>query len=160
MKALMKRIYLLFSVLSICSLLPSCGALFGEEIGRLPINEISRGEDSLAVKETSLDLKKDQEIAIWSDMDLEYEGNAAFRFRLSILKDGESFKLIEIDPTDKNVTVGEVQSTIMGKTNWSFSGKNGSFVVPEDANYTFKGVFVTSENPTIVVNKAELVFKK
>lgn len=136
-----------------------CSAITGEEVARLPINEIST-ENNLVVKEVSLDLKKDEEIAFWSDIDMEYEGDASLRFRVEVLKNGEDFGGFEIDPTDKSMTLGEVRTTIMDKTDWSFSGKNSEVKIEEDGKYTFKAILVSSDNPSLKIEKAELVIKK
>ena len=141
-------------------LFTGCSTLMGEEVGRLPINQISSNMDDIVLKETSVDLKKNDEIAIWSDMDVEYEGDVSLRFRIEISKDGEILDRLEIDPTDKNITVGEVRTSVMGKVDWSFSGKNHEIVIEDDGNYTFKGILVASENESLIVNKAELVLKK
>lgn len=152
----MKKIpFLLMLLIS----LVGCSAITGEEVARLPINEVST-ENNLIVKEVSLDLKKDEEIAFWSDIDVEYEGEASLRFRVEVLKNGEDFGGFEIDPTDKSMTLGEVRTTIMGKTDWSFSGKNSEVKIEEDAKYTFKAILVSSDNPSLKIEKAELVIKK
>lgn len=137
-----------------------CSAITGEEVARLPINQISVSDDNLIMKEASLALKKGDKIALWSEMDVKYEGDVLLRFKLEILKDGELFQGLEIDPTDKNITIGEVKSSIMGKTDWRFSGKNGQIKIEEDGHYTFKAIFVASNNPSLKVDKAELVLKK
>lgn len=136
-----------------------CSAITGEEVARLPINEVST-ENNLIVKEVSLNLKKDEEIAFWSDIDVEYEGEASLRFRVEVLKNGEDFGGFEIDPTDKSITLGEVRTTIMDKTDWSFSGKNSELKIEEDGKYTFKAILVSSDNPSLKIEKAELVIKK
>jgi len=153
-----KTLSLLITAFSIL-LFTGCSALIGEEVGRIPINQVST-DDNMVIKEISLDLKKDEEIAIWSDMDIEYKGNVSLRFRMEILKNGENFGGLEIDPTDKNITIREVKTSLIDKTNWSFSGKNSEIKIEEDGNYTFKGILVASENSTLQVNKAEIVFKK
>lgn len=140
------------------ALFKGCTAFTGEEIGRLPINQVSTYEENLIEKEISLNLKKGDEIAIWSYMDIQYEGDIALRFYITILKDGEEFGGLEIDPTDKNITIGEVKTSIMDKTDWSFSGKNTEIKIEEDGNYTFTGILIASKNPTLKVNKAEVVF--
>lgn len=140
-------------------LLTACDALTGKEVGRLQINQLST-EENLVIKETTMDLKKDDEIGIWSDMDIEYEGDVALRFRVEVWKDGEQIGTFEIDPTDKNITMGEVKTTVMGKTEWSFSGKNSEYKIEADGKYTFKGILVSSENSSLKVTKAEVFFKK
>jgi hypothetical protein len=158
-KKMKRTLSLLITAFSLL-LFSGCSALTGEEIGRLPINQVSTDNNNMIVKEISLELKKDDEIAIWSDMDIEYEGNVALRFRIEILKNGENFGGLEIDPTDKNITIAEVKTSLMDKTDWSFSGKNSEIKIEEDGNYTFKGILVSSENSTLKVNKAEIVLKK
>lgn len=140
--------------------LTGCGALTGEEVARLPVNQVSTDDNNLIIKETTLDLKKDQEVAIWSDMDIAYEGDVALRFKMEILKNGAHYSRLEIDPTDKNITIGELKTSVMGKTDWSFSGKNSEMKIEEDAKYTFKAILVASENPTLKVTKAEIVLKQ
>jgi hypothetical protein len=140
-------------------ILSACDALTGKEIGRLPINQVSTG-DNLIIKEVNLDLNKGDEIGIWSDMDFEYEGDVAFRFRMEILKDGEKQNGFEIDPTNKNITMGEVRTSFMDKTDWSFVGKNSEIEIAEDGRYTFRGILVASENPSLKLTKAEIILKK
>lgn len=146
-------------LLAIALILTGCEALTGKEVGRLPVNQLST-DGNLIIKETTLELKKDEEIGIWSDMDLAYEGNVALRFQVEVWKDGARTDGFEIDPTDKNITLGETRVTIGDKTDWSFLGKNLVYKIKAGGTYTFKAILVASENPTLQVNRAEIVFKK
>jgi len=150
---------ILLKFLAMSLVLAGCDALIGKEVGRLEINQLST-EGNLVIKETTLDLKKDDEIGIWSDMDIEYEGDVALRFRVEMWKDGKKLGGFEVDPTEKKITIGEVKTTVMGKTDWSFSGKNSDYKIEEDGKYTFKGILVATENSSLQVNKAAVVFKK
>jgi hypothetical protein len=145
--------------LALAAPLSSCDALFGKEVARLPVNAVSTTGHEVA-KEASLRLKKDEKVALWSDMDIAYEGESPVRFQVVITRDGAPFKQIEIDPTEKNVTVGEVKTVVNEKTNWSFSGKNGELTAPENGMYTFKARLVAAPGNTLKVAKAELVLKK
>lgn len=142
------------------TLLSGCDALIGKEVARLSINQISTDGNDLIIKEASLDLKKGEKIAIWSEMDIQYEGDVALRFKMNILKNGEYFVGLEIDPTDKNITIGEIKTSLMGKTDWEFTGKNAEVEIEEDGSYTFRGLLVASENPTLEVTSAIIVLKK
>src|SRR4051794_28724015 len=115
----MKKLLKLFAISLV---LAGCDALAGKEVGRLQINQLST-EGNLVAKETTLDLKKGDEIGIWSDMDIAFEGNIALRFRVEIKKDGKIIDGLEVDPTKKNITVGEVKTTVMDKADWKFTGK-------------------------------------
>jgi hypothetical protein len=79
---------------------------------------------------------------------------------VEIWKDGKNTGGFEVDPTEKKITIGEVKTTVMDKTDWSFSGKNSVYKIEEDGKYTFKGILVASENSSLKVTKAEVVFKK
>jgi hypothetical protein len=140
-------------------ILSSCSEITGEEIARLPINAIST-EDNLVVKEVALDLKSGDEIGIWSDMDMAYDGDVELRFRIGVLKNGEDYTTMEIDPKEKYITLGEIKTSFNGKSEWSFMGKNKGLKIDEDATYTFKGIFVASTNPSLEITKAEVVLKK
>ncbi|MDC1162592.1 hypothetical protein OAT18_04040 [Tenacibaculum sp.] len=156
MKIILSTLILLASL----TLLTGCDALTGKEVARLSINQVSTDDNNLIIKETSLDLKNGEEIAIWSDMDIKYEGDVDLRFKIEVLKNGENFGGLEIDPTEKNITIGEVKTSLMGKTDWSFFGKNSEIKIEEDANYTFKAILVSSESTTLKITKAEIVLKK
>ena len=139
--------------------LAACEAMFGKEVARLPVNTVSTAGQEI-VKEASVPLKKGNEIAFWSEMDMAYEGDAPLRFQVSVTKNGASFKQLEIDPTRKNLTVGEVKTSVNSKVNWRFSGKNEVLQIPEDGTYTFKARLIAGTNPSLIVTKAELVLKK
>ena len=136
----------------------SCSSLTGEEVARFSINKVSI-DDNFIIKEIKLDLIKDDEIYVWSEMNFSHQDNVDLRFKLVILKDGEKYGSLELDPIDKNISIGEVKTTVNGKTNWRFSGKNSEIKIKEDGLYTFKAILVASENPSLVIRKAELVFK-
>ncbi|MCX2744518.1 hypothetical protein OO013_11615 [Mangrovivirga sp. M17] len=140
-------------------LITACNALTGNEIARLKIDKVSN-ENDLRVWKASVRLKKGDEIEVWSDMDLEFEGVVQLRFGVKIYKNDEEYRQLEIDPFDKNTTLGEVRKTINKGTEWSFFGKNTSLRIDEDGSYTFEGVLISSENPTLKINKADLVIKK
>lgn len=146
------------SVLSL-SLLMACTALTGEEVARLPINQLST-DDELRIRETTINLTKGDELGIWSDMDIEYEGDVDLKFIIEILKDGKEFQTLELDPREKNISLGEVRTSIMGKTDWSFEGKNTEVEIEEYATYTFKAYLIASDNPSLKVTKAEIILKK
>lgn len=155
----MKSLYPLLTLL-ILLLFSSCDAITGKEVARLAINEVSTDDDNLIVKETTLTLKKDDKLSIWSDMDIEYEGDVGLLFRIDIEKNGEQHGGFEINPFDKNITIGEVKTTINNKTKWRFSGKNITLTIEDDGDYTYKGILIASDNPSLIINKAALVFKQ
>jgi hypothetical protein len=145
--------------LALLPVLTGCDALLGKEVARLPINEVSTAGHEV-VKQVTLPLQKDDKIALWSDMDLAYEGASPVRFQVQVTKDGAPFKELQLDPTEKNVTVGEVKTDVNGSINWRFSGKNAELLIPAAGSYTFKARLVADSNPTLRLARAELVLKK
>ncbi|WP_417859351.1 hypothetical protein [Xanthomarina gelatinilytica] len=146
-------------IIPVLLFLLSCNSILKKEVGRLKINKLST-ESNLVIEQTELNLKKDDDIKVWSDIDIEYEGDVTLMFRIEILKDDENLGVLEVDPMEKSVTIGELKTSIMGKTNWSFTGKNSNITIEEDGIYTFRGLLVSSENPSLTITKAEIVLKK
>ena len=158
---IMKNILTLSALALSISMLSGCGALTEKEIARLPVNEVSTDEDHLMMQETTLYLKKGEQVGVWSEIDIEYEGNIGLRFRLDIYKGDEPIaEGMEIDPMEKNITLGETKISVNGKVDWSFTGRNTSLTFDEDGEYTFKAILVASNNPTLKINQAELVLKQ
>ena len=150
----------LFIIIALPLFLANCRALTGEEIARLEINKVSTGKDNMFNDRTILELKKNDEIMFWSDMDIAYKGATELRFKVGIFKDGALIKKIEIDPTKKNITLGEAKTEVMGKTNWSFLGKNTELKIEEDGKYGISAILTATNNSNLKVTKAELVVKK
>lgn len=140
-------------------LFPSCEAITGKELARVSIDTLST-PDHLVMGEATLNLKKDDQVALWSHLDMAYDGQADLRMRVRVVKDDADLQLFELDPTKKNVTVGETKTELNGHTEWSFTGKNAVYAVPEDGAYTFKAILTAEENASLVVRKAALVLKQ
>jgi hypothetical protein len=156
----MKKSLFNFCILILTSFISGCSALTGEEVARLSINKLSTSDNNLYMQEAKLNLKKGETISFWSDMDMEYTGDVELRFKVEILKNETSIGILEINPTEKNITLGEVKTTIMDKTTWRFQGKNSQIEIEEDAAYRFKAILVGNNNSSLVLSKAELVLKK
>ncbi|PLX16324.1 MAG: hypothetical protein C0599_15465 [Salinivirgaceae bacterium] len=152
----MKRILLL---LLIPTMFFACEALTGKEIGRLEINQVST-EDNMVIKEITLDLMQGDEVGVWSEMDFKYEGDVGIMFRIQVLKDGEELTVVDVDPREKNISINEVRTEVNEKVNWRFVGKNTTISIDESGLYTFKAGLIASDNGSLEVKKAELVFKK
>lgn len=150
---------LLCATLLLAAPLGACDALLGKEIARLPINELSTPQREVT-KKVILKLQKEDKIALWSEMDMEYKGEAPLRFQVIVLKNGQPFNQLELDPTQKNVSLKEVKTDINGSVSWSFSGKNAELIIPENGTYTFRARLVAAPNPTLKLHKAELILKK
>ncbi|RSK44019.1 hypothetical protein [Hymenobacter rigui] len=150
---------LLAAILLLTAPLGACEALLGKEIARLPVNTVSTPQQEV-VKETTVNLHQNDQLALWSEMDMEYQGEAPLRFQVVVLQNGQPFKQLELDPTEKNVSVQEAKTDINGRVSWSFSGKNAELTIPKDAAYTFKARLIAAPNPTLRLHKAELVLKK
>ena len=65
-----------------------------------------------------------------------------------------------LDALETNPTLMEVKTQVGDSYKWSFNGKMKSIVIEDDADYTFKAVLNSSENPSLLLKKADIVFKK
>ena len=139
--------------------LASCDAITGKEIARLAVDAVSTPENSVE-KETSLDLQKGEVIALWSHLDLEYDEPLELRFQVQLLRDTVVDIELEVDPFEKNITMGEARTSFNGHVDWSFTGKNGEVTIGSTGRYTVRTRLVASENRSLVLRKAELILKK
>src|SRR3989338_1517010 len=87
--------------------LSACSAMMGEELARLPVNKISATEDQLFVEEATVELKKGEQIAFWSEIDLESEGDLALEFRVQVWNNNEQIELLNVYPFQGNITMNE-----------------------------------------------------
>lgn len=141
-------------------LLSGCSALIGEEVGRLSVEKPAVDDNQLNEVSTTIDLTKGESVAIWTDMDLEYEGNVRYVFRSSLITPSQDTLFTEIDPEDRSITIGEMSTTWMGETSTSYEGKAFDYTAEEDGTHTITAYFVVSDAERIAVNKADLVLRK
>jgi hypothetical protein len=137
----------------------ACSKITGEEIARIKISEISR-EGAIHWKSTTVDLKADEKVYFWTDMNLEFEGPLAMRYQIQLIKDADTLGLIELDPFEKDITIGEIKTTLNDKTNWRYSGRMDFHQIKEAGKYTFRTRLVTSPNRSLQLKQADLVLKK
>ncbi len=146
------------SILIILMLLSSCN-FTGEEVGRLDFKKVST-QENLMFKSTEVSMIRGEKINFWSEMDIRYEGEAALRFRIEILKDDLPYGALEIDPFEKKITLNEKKNIDGKKVEWRSLGKNASLTIDESGNYSFRAYLVASENSTLQIAKATLILKK
>lgn len=152
-----KRTWTLAMMAAILSLV-GCG-MFGEEVGRVEINQLYNS-DNMQLHSEDVQLFSGDELAIWSDMDLEYNGEPLIRGVIQVLDGNEIVFGQEFDPRESNLTVGEKKVSLNGHTSWSFSKKNAVFEPQKDGMYTVKCFFMAPPNSGVKVNKAHIVLKK
>lgn len=149
----------LAATLLAATLLPACDAIMGKEVARLPINALSApGQD--APKEVTVELKKGEEVAVWSEMDMSYQGEQQLQFQLAVLRDGQPFEQLAFDPREKDLSIKEVKTNVNGDVSWSFAGRNRTLRIPETGRYTFRGRLLAQPAHGPEIRKAELVLRK
>jgi hypothetical protein len=140
-------------------LLTACDALLGKEIARLPINALSApGRDQ--PREVVVQLKKGDKVAVWSEMDLRYQGELRLEFQVQVLRAGQPVQQLAFDPRDKNISLKEVKTDLNGAVSWSFTGKNAELIAPADGAYTFRGRLLAQPAHGPDIRKAELVLRR
>jgi hypothetical protein len=137
----------------------SCEAITGKEVARLTVDTIST-EGHTVSREARLDLKKGENIALWSHMDVAYDGDPKLYFQLQLLRDTVVEKEVLVDPFDKRITIGEKRTEFNGHVDHSFTGKNGELPIAEDGTYIFRTRLVRLNDVPVELRKAELILKK
>lgn len=154
----MKQINLIL-ITAVVITIAACAALSSKEIGRLsftkPFDDV-RPE----WKKMRLSLKQGEILRFWADMDLEYTGSVDMIYSIRLVRGTDTLVVPDLNPFEKKITVGEVKTTVMGKTKWSFSGQMHTIGVKEDGKYTVLARFSSSLNNSLKLRKADLVFKK
>lgn len=154
----MKKINLIL-IIAIAITIAACAALSSKEIGRLsftrPLDDVKS-----EWKKIDLKLKQGEILRFWADMDLEYDGSVDMAYSIKLLKGADTLLVTDLNPFEKKITMGEVKTTVMGKTKWSFSGQMHTIDIKEDGNYTVLAAFSSSLNNSLKLRKADLVFKK
>lgn len=148
-----------FFIFSLAIIAGACAAISSKEIGRL---SFTRQSDDVKYdwKKTELSLKQGEILRLWTDMDLEYKGTTDLAYHIKIVKGEDTLVETDLNPFEKNITVGEVKTTAMGKTKWSFSGQMHTIDIKEDGNYMILASFSSGLNNSLKLMKADLVFKK
>ncbi|MEQ9091993.1 MAG: hypothetical protein RIE52_12940 [Balneola sp.] len=158
MEVILFRMKNLFLLLAFSFLMVTCDTLTAEEIARLSFTETSNTE--LNVEEVSLELKKGEKIHYWTEIDVEYENDLSLVYDIEVWKDSVKLGGLQGNAFETNPTMMEIKKSFGSKTSWSFAGRMFTNTIKEDGNYTFFAVIRSSDNPTLKLNKAELVLKK
>lgn len=145
-------------MLSLPFLLTACGAITGEELARMPIKELSNEE--LKFKEATVELKKGDKIACWTDMDIAYEGELELSYGVEVHHNNEMLNVYQMDAFTPSTTMMETKVQLGNSVDWSYLGKIGTIDIEEDGAYTFKAVLQSSYYPALEIKKADLVLKK
>lgn len=140
-------------------LLHSCGDLTAKEIARVPVNKYD--PSGFGQKYTRVSLLQNDNIAIWTDIDMDYKGPVDLAMTLEIYKSNdELYKRIEFSPFEKTITKNEVKLTANGRTQWKFSGKNAEIKVEQAGMYKFVATLRTSMNSTLKMKQPQVVLKR
>lgn len=144
-------------VLSLAGLV-SCDALTGKEIGRSTFTAVATPGKMLHQR-MKLKLAKGEKIQFWADMDVAYDGPLELEFFVQLPK-ALGLPSQRLDPLHTSLTVGEVKTVVGEHTTRRFSGRMGSFEAPVTAEYDFGTLLLSSDNATLQLKKADLVFKQ
>lgn len=139
--------------------LTSCSTIAGEEIARIKVESIST-EENYDWKTIELDLKAGDKIHLWSEMDMDYEGELTLLYQIQIIKKSDTLGYIKFNPMEKDITLGEIKTSIGNKTSWKFTGHADFWNVKEEGHYFLRAVLVSNANESLKLNKSEIVLKK
>ena len=150
--------YRLLAGLFCVATLISCDAFMGKEVARATFTEVVNPAKP-EYQSVQLQLTKGEKIRFWTEMDLEYDGILGLEFEVAFAKT-LNINPLRLNALEKDVSMGEVKTVVGEHTKWRFSGRIGSFEVPVAGNYDIGVMLLSSNNPTLKLKKAVLVFKK
>lgn len=136
-----------------------CDAISAEEVARLSFDKVATQED-LNIQTTDLELKAGDKLQVWTEMSMEYEGSLGLEYKVMVTKGADTLAFLQLDPEEKDITMGEVKTSFGSETKWRFSGRMSKITIEDDGLYTFSSVLAASENPSLKLKKADLVLKK
>ncbi len=125
-----------------------------QEIGRVDL--ISSNS-----KELVFDLKKDETVSFYAEMDIEYKEKPLFVFNCEAYYNNNQLFVGGTDPLATSENKNEKFEVLNGITHWKFFGKlDGNLTVLQDGKYTIITTFVKNNKEDLKINKAEIVFVK
>ncbi len=141
-------------------LLSACSNTPYEEVARFSPGEITTLRGEFFIAEHQMELKAQDQLQVWIDLDYRYEGKQDLFFRFVILKDEKHLREFYVYPNRiEDLDVSFTDTDDSGITETRYFGHTGDFSVGEDGNYDFKVILMGSRNPSLEINKAELFLK-
>lgn len=144
------RARLLVLLLSLSSL-TACGS----EAGRVPLSGEGAGTATIPLKAG--------EVALWTDLDIAYEGNAALAYRVELVQDGATVASAVCDPLGPmNVKMSWVETNIGSSHSRRGKGKMScAATLAKGGPTTVKATLAFAQKPaTVTLKKADLVVKQ
>lgn len=124
----------------------------GSEIGRTACKGANQPfEGTITVPEG-------KPVAVWSEIDISYEGSKNLSYRIELFKDGESVYEGTCDPRDTNVTMNSVEKNVGSKRSLRQQGKMKCPEITDAGEYEVKAELVADEG--ISVSSCDLIFKQ
>lgn len=127
----------------------------GSEVGRLPLNGEGSG--------TAVANLKGGEVALWTDIDLDYEGDGTLTYEVTLMQDGKQVAKTTCDPLARLPTrVKWVETNIGSKHSRSGQGKmTCTASVPAAGQTNAKVTLAWASKPqSATIRKADLVLKQ
>lgn len=131
-----------------------------KEVARLPIDDISI--QGFHTKETTLHLKKGDELVFFTDLDVVTKRALAMGYLVEVRKDDKPkgivrFQVIQDDPDayDLDANSEEALDSIPKKVQKEI----GTYAIEEDGAYLFKAALMSS-SIDVTVHKADLIIKQ
>lgn len=127
----------------------------GKEAGRVPFNGAGQGEATIALGAG--------EVAFWTDIDLEYQGNAALAYQVELLQNGAPAGRAQCDPLGTlPVKVGWVETQLGDSRSMRGSGKmtcNATLATAGPTTVRAR-LFVAQRPAAFQLRRADLVVKQ
>ena len=130
----------------------------GEEVLSIEIDQLS-ADDVQRPGYGEITIEDSTNFSIWSEFDVEYEGNVRFQYYVAIYRSDSLIFDGRIDPMEGNLTVGETKTTVNGKTKWKFSKLNGEMYLINKGSYDVVVKLFSTADSLVTLNSANFILR-
>ncbi|MFT4979285.1 MAG: 3-phosphoglycerate kinase [Myxococcota bacterium] len=101
-------------------------------------------------------------VALWTDIDLEWEGDLALRYDVRIAQDGAELAVMSCDPLDVNVTMNSMTTDLGSRHTRRYQGlMHCTATIPTDGPIDVTAALsVTNATSAYSISRADLVIKQ
>ena len=138
----------------------SCG-IKTEELETIVFEKVSSEDEVYAYESKELYLKKNEQISLWSKLDIKYENNPNLKYKVQIFSEKEgSIALFELNPLETDQSIMCYEQTIDNINEYNCTGRIDKFYMEDSGNYIFKAAFFSDSDKLINLKEASLLIKK
>ncbi|MBI1184319.1 hypothetical protein GC194_08610 [bacterium] len=133
-----------------------CSCMPAIMVGSVPCKQTAQG---FVFDNQSVELLQNDELQVWSEVDMRYNGALVFELVLEVYCNDEIIYTQKCDPRFAGPRFSEKLKVQEGIIHYKYSSENVRITAHKDGNYTVKAAMVVTGNGNIQMNKYDLSLK-